>query len=82
MRPCDKICTVCRGLKFVIGVGYMREKCHNCDGLGYLIVSPRLEALEKAIESEKPKKRMGRPPKVRPVEGGDENGKIESKISE
>lgn len=32
MVKCDK----CKGDKFITGMGYMREKCSNCSGKGFI----------------------------------------------
>lgn len=36
-RGCDVVrCEKCKGDRFITGMGYMREKCDNCKGKGFV----------------------------------------------
>ena len=66
---CNKTrCSVCLGKKFIEGIGYMRKKCDNCEGVGFLfrvLVDDPDETVKKVEEVVPPKKKRGRPPKVK-----------------
>lgn len=70
-----KPCPICHGSKTMLGPGYMRIKCTNCDGLGKIpkdlkgIKPDPVKPSDTPAPSDNPsivtKKRRGRPPKVK-----------------
>ena len=67
-----KKCQTCKGIKTIMGLGFIREKCKNCGGAGfieehevYLDTSESTENhnINSPSPTDKPKRRRGRPPK-------------------
>lgn len=61
-------CPLCKGRRFVEGIGYMRTECNECGGKGYLMVSKPTVTPSVHLDIPNPPKRRGRPPKSKEID--------------
>ena len=57
------LCPSCKGAKAILGIGYVKKKCHTCDGDGYVFKSSDIRTDVQQQSTQVQLKRRGRPPK-------------------